>query len=157
MKRPASMAMLILILCLCVAALQAAEPRTSVFALDHVAVIDVRSGAVATDQMLVVAASRITAVGRSGGIVAPRDALVLDATGKFVIPGLWDMHVHVHDSAFLELLVAEGITGVREMGDAPAVIGDWRDRIANGRQLGPRIVMAGRILDGPDPTWPRIS
>ncbi|MFI5184684.1 MAG: amidohydrolase family protein [Vicinamibacteria bacterium] len=144
-------------LCVAAATSQAAELHSGVLALDHVAVVDVRSGAVATDRMLVVTAGRISAVARSGEIGTPPGAVVLDATGKVVIPGLWDMHVHLHDSAFLELLVAEGITGVREMGGDPALIGDWRDRIAAGRLMGPRIVMAGRILDGPDPTWPRIS
>jgi imidazolonepropionase-like amidohydrolase len=67
------------------------------------------------------------------------------------------MHVHLHDPAFLELLVAEGITGVRDMGNDPSMLGEWRARIAAGRVLGPRIVMAGLILDGPDPTWPAIS
>lgn len=134
-----------------------AGPPPGAFALDHVSVIDVGSGTVETDRMLVVSAGRITALGRSGEVEPPPGALAVDATGKFVIPGLWDMHVHIHDPAFLELLVAEGITGVREMGGDPAVVRDWRDRIADGRLRGPRIVMAGRILDGPSPTWPGIS
>jgi imidazolonepropionase-like amidohydrolase len=140
-----------------VAEIRGAGTRPGAIALDHVAVIDVRSGVVATDQMLVMVGRRIAAVGRSGAVATPPDALVLNATGKFVIPGLWDMHVHLRDPAYLELLVAEGITGVREMGNDPALVGEWRDRIAAGRLTGPRIVMAGRILDGPSPTWPRIS
>jgi imidazolonepropionase-like amidohydrolase len=127
------------------------------FALTHAAVIDVRTGAIATDRTIVVVAGRILAVGASDSIAAPADIKEIDAGGAYVVPGLWDMHVHLHDASFLPLLVAEGVTGVREMGDDPAVIGDWRKEIASGDLLGPRIVMAGLILDGPDPTWPAIS
>jgi imidazolonepropionase-like amidohydrolase len=138
-------------------AVPAAAPPPTTFALDHVSVIDVRTGAVATDRMVAVARGRIVAVGASGEVEPPPGALLLDARGKFLIPGLWDMHVHLHDRAFLPLLVAEGVTGVREMGGDARGIADWRARVADGEMLGPRIVMAGPILDGPDPTWPRIS
>ena len=135
----------------------AAAPPPTAFALDHVAVVDVRTGDVARDRMVVVSAGRIAAVGAPDAVTPPAGTMLLDAHGKFLIPGLWDMHVHIHDPAFLTLLVAEGVTGVREMGGVPATVADWRDRVAAGRLLGPRIVMAGEILDGPDPTWPRIS
>jgi len=136
---------------------RAAAPPPTTFALDHVAVVDVRNGIVTPDQMVVVQAGHIAAVGASGALVPPADALLLAAPGKFLIPGLWDMHVHIHAPTFLTVLVAEGVTGVREMGGVPETVRDWRDRIAAGRLLGPRIVMAGEILDGPEPTWPRIS
>ena len=129
----------------------------SAFALTHAAVIDVRTGVIETDRTIVVVAGRILAVGSSDSLAAPTGLKEIDAGGAYVVPGLWDMHVHVHDASFLPLLVAEGVTGVREMGDDPTVIGEWRRDTANGKLLGPRIVMAGLILDGPDPTWPAIS
>src|SRR5689334_7521114 len=138
-------------------ALHAAAALPTSFALDHVAVVDVRTGEVARDRIVVVSGGHVRAVAASGATEPPAGALLLDAHGKFLIPGLWDMHVHIHDPAFLTLLVAEGITGVREMGGVPATVRDWRDRVAAGRLLGPRIVMAGEIVDGPDPTWPAIS
>jgi len=138
------------------AAAPAPGPPTA-FALDHVSVIDVRTGAIDADRVVVVGAGHITAIAAAGAASPPPGALLLDAHGKFLIPGLWDMHVHVHAAPFLQLLLAEGITGVREMGGDPQTIGDWRARIDAGRMLGPRIIMAGLILDGPSPIWPAIS
>ena len=145
------------LVCLAVAPGRAAAPPPTTFALDHVAVVDVRTGDVARDRIVVVSAGHVVGVGAADTLAPPADAMLLNARGKFLIPGLWDMHVHIHDPAFLTLLVAEGVTGVREMGDVPDIVRDWRDRIAAGTLLGPRIVMAGEIVDGPDPTWPRIS
>jgi imidazolonepropionase-like amidohydrolase len=145
------------LLCLWAVTSRAAAPPPTAFALDHVAVVDVRTGDVASDRMVVVSAGHIDGVGAADTLLPPAGTMLLDARGKFLIPGLWDMHVHIHDPAFLTLLVAEGVTGVREMGGVPATVRDWRDRVAAGRLLGPRIVMAGEIVDGPDPTWPAIS
>lgn len=136
-------------------AADAAPPPT--FALDHVTVVDVRSGALLNDRMVVVSGERIAAVDSGGTVPLPAGAVRLDASGKFLIPGLWDMHVHLHDPSFLALLVAEGVTGVREMGDDPETIAEWREATRTRRLVGPRIVMAGKILDGPTPVWPRIS
>ena len=97
----------------------AAPPPTS-FALDHVAVVDVRTGEVARDRIVVVSGGHIAAVGAPDAVTPPAGTLLLDAHGKFLIPGLWDMHVHIHDPGFLTLLVAEGVTGVREIGGARA-------------------------------------
>jgi len=136
---------------------RASAPPPTTFALDHVAVVDVRTGGVASDRMVVVRAGHIAGVGAADSLSPPAGTMLLDARGKYLIPGLWDMHVHIHDPAFLTLLVAEGVTGVREMGGVPETVRDWRDRVAAGRLLGPRIFMAGEIVDGPDPTWPAIS
>ena len=73
-------------------------------------------------------------------------ARVIDATGKFLIPGLWDMHMHLDpEGKMLRVLVANGITGIREMysGIPIATLGAWRARPEN-----PRIVAPG-FLDGP--------
>lgn len=155
--RPALHAAAALLLASWARAACAAAPPPTTFALDHVAVVDVRTGEVARDRIVVVSGGHVRAVAASGATEPPAGTLLLDAHGKFLIPGLWDMHVHIHDPGFLTLLVAEGVTGVREMGGVPATVRDWRDRVAAGRLLGPRIVMAGEIVDGPDPTWPAIS
>jgi imidazolonepropionase-like amidohydrolase len=86
-------------------------------------------------------------------------ARVIDGRGKFLIPGLWDMHVHTAIAggrALLGLYVANGVTGVRDMaGDWPTLRG-WRDDIAAGRLVGPRIVASGPYLEGGDIPVPHL-
>jgi imidazolonepropionase-like amidohydrolase len=96
----------------------------------------------------------IDRLGPANEVPVPAGAQVLDAAGGFLIPGLWDMHGHLsgYPSA-LHLLIGHGVTGVRDMGDAPKEssreIEDWRREIDAGRRIGPRIVAAGPTLDGP--------
>lgn len=73
---------------------------------------------------VVITAGRIAALGKTGEVAIPEDALVVDATGKFLIPGLWDIHVHwetKHIASYLPLFIANGVTGVRNMGDPPEI------------------------------------
>jgi imidazolonepropionase-like amidohydrolase len=86
---------------------------------------------------------------------AHKDGLQFDARGKFLIPGLWDMHMHVaginadpawSKNVLLPLLVANGITGIRDMGGDLRALQDWRRAIASGALLGPQIVAAGPML-----------
>jgi imidazolonepropionase-like amidohydrolase len=87
---------------------------------------------------------------------------VVDGSGRFLIPGLWDMHVHmVFGDWFpqsceiaLPLFVANGVTGVRDMGGELEVLQQWRREIGQGKLLGPRIVTSGPMLDGPKPRFP---
>ena len=120
-------------------------------ALTHVNVVDVASGADHANVTVVVAHGRIIAMGPSETTPPPSGARVVDATGKFLIPGLWDMHVHLGQwpVSALRLLVAHGVTGVRDMGTALGEIQVLRDAVAAGRTVGPRVVAAGAILDGP--------
>jgi imidazolonepropionase-like amidohydrolase len=99
----------------------------------------------------------IAAIG--GSDVVPQDAIRLDASGKFVVPGLWDMHAHVEltGSSTLDLLVANGVTGVRDMGSDPDYILPLRERIRRGETSGPEIVAAGPILDTLRPPGPLLS
>lgn len=130
--------------------------------LKHVTVIDVKSGALLADSAIVIEGERITAVGPSASVHTPKDARVIDGTGKFLIPGLWDMHVHTifgdwlpkDEKITLPLFVANGITGVRDMGGDLAELKVWRAQIAKGELLGPRMVIAGPMLDGPVPRFP---
>lgn len=77
----------------------------------------------------------------------------MNATGKFLIPGLWDMHVHtIRNIGYLPLFVANGITGIRIMwGDVSDH--EWRCEIEAGNLVGPRMVIASPIVDGPKPYW----
>ena len=100
-------------------------------------------------------ASRIASVGKNGRIPIPENAEAVDATGKFLIPGLWDMHVHMAGPFYLPLFLANGVTGIREMhAFFPASIFKMRQDIRDKKLLGPRIVAAGALIDGPKPFWP---
>jgi imidazolonepropionase-like amidohydrolase len=123
-------------------------------AITDVTVIDVVSGARHERVNVVVSGGRIAGVGRA--VVVPPDAVRLDGAGKFLIPGLWDMHAH-HEAvgvASLDLFVANGVVGTRDMGSAIDVILPLRDRINRGEVLGPEIVAAGPILDNAPADWP---
>ena len=86
----------------------------------------------------------------------------VNGTGKYLIPGLWDMHVHMvfgdwfprGKEVTLPLFIANGITGVRDMGGELDVLQQWRKEISTGALVGPRIVMSGPMLDGPTPRFP---
>jgi Amidohydrolase family len=86
----------------------------------------------------------------------PEKAVIIDGSGKFLIPGMWDMHVHVqHDpDIFYPLFIANGVTGVRDMGGPLDKLKKWRSQIQEGKRIGPRIVFAGPHLDGPNSPWP---
>ncbi len=133
-------------------------------AFTNVSIIDVTGGPLQHNMTLVINGNHITALGETASTSVPTDALVVDAAGKFVIPGLWDMHVHtlstwpVADSTvdlpdtFFPLFVANGVTGVRDMNGSIEVLHRARARVQNGLMVGPRVVSAGLIVDGAN--WP---
>ena len=128
--------------------------QSKVIALTTVTIVDVNGGPprVAT---VIVENGRITGLegGQRGQV--PAGATVVDGRGKYLIPGLWDMHVHVGAHAegvkVLPRLVAHGITGVRDMASPPDDILRLRRESADGTLLGPEIVAAGPILQRPLP------
>jgi imidazolonepropionase-like amidohydrolase len=126
---------------------------TNVFAFIHATVIDATGGPVQPDATVVIANERIVAVGKSAELHPPTNATFVDATGKFLIPGLWDMHVHWYDQDYLPLFIANGVTGIRIMWGMP-VHHEWRKEIEQGTLLGPRLLIASAIIDGPKPFWP---
>src|SRR5256885_7116136 len=97
---------------------QAGTPAVS-FAFAHVTVIDMTGAPPQSDMTVVVTGNHIATLGPSGAVRIPKGGLTLDATGKFLIPGLWDMHVHAAWSSTLPtfgpLFLVNGVTGVREM------------------------------------------
>jgi imidazolonepropionase-like amidohydrolase len=124
-------------------------------ALRHVSVVDVASGELEVDRTLVVADGKIVAVVPSAEFEPEADTRIVDARGKFVIPGLWDMHVHIaglsadpkwSKEVILPLLTAMGIAGVRDMGGDLNVLHAWRREIEAGKRLGPHIVAGGPML-----------
>lgn len=123
-------------------------------AITNVTVIDVVSGQRAAATTVLTKADWIVGIG--AGIVVPAGTAQVDGTGKFLIPGLWDMHVHHQGtgSESLDLFVANGVIGTRDMGADADFILPLRDRINRGEILGPVIVAAGPILDDRPHDWP---
>ena len=123
------------------------------FVLSHVNVIDVAAGSVQRDVDVIIRDGRIAAIEPAARAAAPTQGRVVDATGKFLIPGLADMHVHWYDERYLGLFVANGVTRVRVMWGMPMHL-EWRKKIEVGALLGPRLSIASAIVDGPRPFWP---
>jgi len=128
-------------------------------AITHVNVIDGTDSLPRLDQTVVIQGSRIIAVGPSQSTSAPSDARIVDARGKFLMPGLWDMHVHtsiIGGRPLLALYVANGVTGVRDMAGDWDTLTKWRREIAANQLVGPRIVASGPYLEGGDVPIPHI-
>lgn len=142
---------------LLMATLTTAQPpmAAQTIAFIGVTVIDATGAAAKSDQTVVIAEGKIFAIGKTGKVKIPKGAQVIEARGKFLIPGLWDMHVHAwNKQAFFPMFIANGVTGVRDMFGGLAQIKLWQKEIAEGKTLGPRIFAAGQIVDGPKPVWP---
>jgi imidazolonepropionase-like amidohydrolase len=131
--------------------------------ITYVTVIDPDNSKEIRDRTVIISRDRISEVRDREGMKPPAGAKVVDGRGKYLIPGLWDMHVHAVfderlDSMF-PTFVANGVLGIRDMGTSMplADIARLRQQIANGSRLGPRIVAAGPILDGrPKPLRPNF-
>src|SRR5215472_12154778 len=131
---------------------------TETVALTGVNIVDVESGGVRSNQTIVVsvATGRIVAIA-AGATTKLQPTRSIDATGKFVIPGLWDMHVHTlqpNRESYLAMFIANGVTGVRDMGTSLsnlALAHAWRRETRDGKRIAPRIYASGPILDGPQP------
>lgn len=128
--------------------------------IENANVIDVDTGEISTGMSLGIRNDSIVYLGKSSANYAASQTI--DAIGKFVIPGLWDMHVHfrggddliAENKNLLPLFVANGITGVREAGgDMTTQIFKWRTEMENGALIGPKIYTSGPKLDGPRATW----
>jgi hypothetical protein len=163
-----SLALLLLVPYLVLPAAQArqlAQPES--LAITHVTVIDVAARdarrALIPDQTVIVTGNRITALGKAGRVKVPAGSQVVDAMGKFLIPGLWDMHVHSmyegRPEFFFPLFIANGVTGVRELASAFPLehINRLRREILEGKTLGPRFgAVAGKIIEGQNQPAPRL-
>lgn len=139
-----------------------AQPdRAADLAISGVTVIDVANGQIQPGRTIVVGDGRILAVADSAAGFAP--ARTVDASGRFALPGLWDMHVHFGGGAalieenrnLLPLYVAHGITAVRDAaGDLSPSVLEWRAAVEAGSLAGPTIFTSGPKLEGIDSIWP---
>lgn len=127
------------------------QARSNTYYLTHISVIDVVQGNILTDRTVAITDSLISAVRSVRDISIPRNAKVINCKGKYLIPGLWDMHVHLGNAtrSALPLFIVNGITGVRDMGTKRFdSIQSWRKQIGSGCLTGPRIISSGPILNG---------
>jgi imidazolonepropionase-like amidohydrolase len=129
---------------------QAPAVNAGSVAITNVTVIDTASGALLPDITVVVNGERITEVGPAARVRVLNNAQRVDGSGKFLIPGLWDMHGHAYGAGTLPLYIANGVTGARVM-DGTAMHHRWRNEITAGTLAGPRLVIGSRLIDGPKP------
>jgi imidazolonepropionase-like amidohydrolase len=125
------------------------NPANRSLVLSHVTVIDMTGASPKPDMTVVITGNRIIEMDKTGRVRVPKNAQVIDATGKFLIPGLWDMHVHLAKAGenALPMFLANGVTSVRDMGGDYAEVLKWRKQAAAGERLAPRIKTAGAILE----------
>jgi imidazolonepropionase-like amidohydrolase len=138
-----------------IASAQSPTPSSAPIAISHVTLINPATSTVEHDATVIIEGDRIASVLIGAMIKMPGNTILIEGHGKFLIPGLWDMHVH---SAFgdwfpggrdiiLPLFVANGVTGVRDMGGDLRVLLDWRKQITVGKIPGPRMIISGPMLD----------
>ncbi len=120
-------------------------------AFTHVTVVDVDAGRLVPEQTVLVQGNRIHAVGPVGSVPVPREAQVVAATGKYLMPGLWDMHAHIETAPDIAypMLIANGVTGIRDPGTGVPLdtLRQWRREVASGARIGPRDVVSGPMLN----------
>lgn len=135
----------------------AAQAADRAIAIEQVTVIPMTGAPSRSAQTILIRSGRIEAVGPSTDVQVPSDAVRLDGRGKFVIPGLWDMHVHTSREGraryFWPLFLAHGVTGVREMGSFLDTLRFWRDELRRRPDSGPRIIWSSPMLDGAPAAW----
>src|SRR4029077_20369426 len=132
-------------------------PAQSLLVLNHVILIDATGRPLQSDMAVAIRSGRIESIVKCGSSPIPKGAQVVDGGGRYLIPGLWDMHVHMvfgdwipkGERVILPLFVANAVRGVRDMGGNHETRRSWGAQIAGGKLLGPRRVIAGPMLDGP--------
>jgi imidazolonepropionase-like amidohydrolase len=123
-------------------------------------VIDTRTGKAMENQTVVIEGDRITRVAPAKEVAVPSDARVVDARGRWIVPGLIDMHVHragQPDLVPFALYVANGVTSIRDMGGNLTLLRLARNEVESGKRLGTRLFFLGPLLDGDPPMAPPIA
>lgn len=131
--------------------------------ISNVNIVDIATGEVTTKRLILIKGDTISKIAREDEISDFDAVQTLDAGGGFLMPGLWDMHVHfrggdtliAENKELLSLFLAYGITSVRDAGGdiTPALL-EWRNQINKGELDGPQIFTPGPKLDGTRPAWP---
>ena len=160
--------MLLLMLGMLTAGALAAQ-ESKPLAITNAVLIDGNGKTPVENATVLIRDGKIVAAGPAAGIAIPRDASIIDAAGKAVMPGLADMHVHLMGGwdgistdilgyrQFLNSLLYAGVTTVLDTGNVQPFILQLRQEIARGRLQGPRIYCVGPLIDSADPVWAAIS
>jgi len=135
------------------------NPHPATIAITHVTVIDATGAPPQPNSTVLIDADKIYAIGPDSSAKIPNGARVIDATGKFLIPGLADMHLHLMGAGepagsrefIVPLLIANGVTTVRDMGGDIAQLKKLKKEIDSGDLPGPQIFFTGPYLDGNPP------
>lgn len=147
-----SLANKLIVLCLCFLLANCKPTEKGDLVFLNVNVIDVVNGEVLEGQDVIVQGSKISNILDHGSAKLESDSLI-DGTDQYIIPGLWDMHVHIHEHAelFLPMFLAHGITGIRDLGNITlSNMKRWKTKAA-AHPFAPRVgAVAGSILDGTD-------
>jgi hypothetical protein len=118
--------------------------------LKNVSVVDVEAGTIIDARSVVVSDGYIREIGGQDSVQVPTGARVIDEGGRYLMPALWDMHTHPMEPDALAMFIANGVGGVRIMWGLPRHL-EWRARVELGEQLGPRLLIAGPIVEGVPP------
>lgn len=110
-------------------------------------IVDGVSDQTKNDMTLIIESGRITKIGKRSEVEIPKNAVVIDVSGKTLIPGLWDMHAHSNQVQWAPAYLAGGITTIRDNGNEVEFATSFRDAIAKNGVLGPDILLAG-MTDG---------
>lgn len=147
-------------------------PSSNLVAFVHVSVVPMDSERVLRDQTVLVDGGRIAAIGPARSVNVPKEALRIDATGRYLLPAFCDMHVHLEAEGFNPMLppelqlaakdipfetllfpyIANGVTTVQVLSATPEHV-TLRQHIHDGEVLAPRLILA-RMVDGPEKAWP---
>jgi imidazolonepropionase-like amidohydrolase len=122
--------------------------QQDVVVIRDVTIIDGTGAGPASGMTIVIEQSQISAIGTEGSVRYPSSARVIDGTGKYLIPGLWDMHVHLRDlDGTFPLFIVNGVTTVRDMGSDLQKTVALREQIEAGTLVGPRIRTSGMMVE----------
>lgn len=123
----------------------------SITVFENVTIIGGNSETPQPEMTILIKGDRIQTIGKSGSVTYPKSARVFNGEDKFVIPGLWDMHVHLYNTEkTIPLFVINGVTGVRDMGSELPKTKSLRQKILEGTLVGPRIKTSGSMIESRD-------
>jgi len=125
--------------------------QKGILAITGATLIDGTGNPPVSDAVVVIDGDRIIATGPRNKVKIPGNARRLNAQGKFLLPGLWEMHAHFEQVEWGPIYLAAGVTTARDVGNEFEFITSVRDAIKEGRGLGPRMLLAG-IVDGDSPS-----
>ena len=112
--------------------------------------VDGTGRAPVADSVVVLEGDRIVAAGPRAAVKVPKGARTIDARGKWIVPGLWDMHAHFQQVEWGPVYLAAGVTTVRDCANELDFVVAARDAIASGKGIGPRLLLAG-VVDSDSP------